>query len=167
MTDLDSSLLLRDIPVVREGLEILRDLISAIHKMFLHFAILQCRGVAGLDVVREYSILTKLLTGYFDDISENRIGAVAEDLIKIWDADFVALKEWPRDGRLAGEGDLYLRRDWFYTFALLKLSPLFVESHVGSAYSGSLNDRRLMQSARSYLQEEFAAFCCKAALLPG
>src|SRR5258707_2862944 len=57
LTDLDSSLRTDTLPPTRCGLEILRDLISIIHKLFLHFAILQSRAVAGLEELRDHGIL--------------------------------------------------------------------------------------------------------------
>jgi hypothetical protein len=156
-TDLDSSLQLEQIPAVRRGWETLRDLISVIHKLFLHFGILCGYGVAGLREIREHDIVGSLLRGYFGGGRPDRIASTAEGLTGVWEGDFATLaKKLPRTAGV--EPRLSMRRDWFYIHCLWLLAPWFVECPHGLEYQSYMRHSDVVERARLYLADDFAEF---------
>ncbi len=146
-TDLDSSLFLTRINEKNRPLEILRDLISVMHKFLHHLSALVNKSSS--DVIRELrknDPVYALLRAYFRDVSFIELQYLSDIL---WDYFEDTPPHIWRSYHLTGE------KDMFYIFCLIILLPLYSKTDLQKKYPNSWKKMDLICKSKKSLGERY------------
>jgi len=145
-TDLDSSRLLNELPKVVQPLEILRDLISVMHK-FLHVLTFQIeKSLYKIHDFKESDPLYSLMLGYFGSNFDTDVKVVSPILWKYFSA--TSLDTWRRQ-------NFSEEKDVFYIFCLIALMPIYKKSKLNKKYESHWNQDDLLKKAQILSKERY------------
>ncbi|KPA13866.1 hypothetical protein MHK_005928 [Candidatus Magnetomorum sp. HK-1] len=158
LTDLDSSLLMADLPEELRFLHAMRDLCSLLYRTLSKFYTPQSLGAYSLSNLIKFNPLLELLRGYFPETSEDKLLTISK---KLWDCfapHYFMLNNyrqsirdiWSIERRKSYKMDHLL----FYVLAMTLLFPIFKESDLLQVYPSNLTMKEQLKKAKAYLNGE-------------
>lgn len=162
LTDLDSTLQLKDVPVSLRPLQVLRDLGTAVYRLVAKFGYPTILDDYSLTNLLRFDPLSELLVGYFPDSPYEEIEEVSK---KLWDC-FIPhwfllkkhqepiLTDWSRPRRQTYKMD----HDLFYILTITLVFPLFKQSGLFDLYPSDLTLEDMLQKAKNYLGKRHEYF---------
>ncbi|WP_375559771.1 SET domain-containing protein-lysine N-methyltransferase [Bernardetia sp. OM2101] len=162
LTDLDSTLELKNQPVSMRALQVLRDLGTAIYRLVAKFGYPDILNDYTLDNVLKFNPLVELLVGYFPETPYDEIESISNRLWQCFVPHWMLLKkhkksimtDWTRTQRQSYKMD----HDLFYVLAITMVFPLFKKSDLSSLYPCELTTEDMLQKAEHFLGERYEYF---------
>ena len=162
-TDLDSTLLLSELPRAMQTLQVLRDFATVAYRLVAKFATPTNLGAYTLDNILHYDPMLEVLIGYFPELPRADLNQVSKKLWNAFIPHFFLLQRH-RDAIVANEWSAERRRsykmshDLFYVLTVTLLFPLFERTALGQQYGSSVDLPGLMARAERYLQDRYQYF---------
>jgi len=157
LVDLDSSLLLSELPACVRPLQIIRDLSSSIHKLLNMFYFPTLIDKYNFSNLVAYDLISKLLSAYFPNSQAGKIKSIAD---RFWNffAPHLFLMKRNLD-QISNESGIEQRKTFkvddeiFFTLSLLNLFPLYEESDLNSIYPSEFSMDDLKERSSVFLGE--------------
>jgi len=162
LTDLDSTLQLKDIPAALRPLQVLRDLGTAVYRLVVKFGFPSVLDDYTLTNLLRFDPLTELLVGYFPNAPYDEVEAISKRLWQCFTPYWFLLKkhkeaiwtDWSRSRRQSYKMD----HDLFYILTITLVFPLFKDSSLFQLYPSTLTIDDMLQKAKNYLGERYEYF---------
>ena len=162
LTDLDSTLELKNIPTSMRALQVLRDLGTAAYRLVAKFGYPDVLNSYTLNHVLKYDPLTELLVGYFPEAPYDKVEEISHRLWQCFIPHWMLLKkhqhsittDWTRSRRQTYKMD----HDLFYVLTLTIVFPLFEKSDLFQQYASSLTLKDMLQKAKNFLGTRYEYF---------
>ncbi|MFK7906071.1 MAG: SET domain-containing protein-lysine N-methyltransferase [Chitinophagales bacterium] len=162
LTDLDSTLKLKDLPVNMRPLQVLRDFGTAAYRLIAKFGFPTILNEYTLDNLLTYDPLAELLTGYFPNAPFDQIEPISQHLWNAFIPHWFLLKkhetdingDWSRPRRQTYKMD----HDLFYILAISQVFPLYLQSDLFKKYPTDLTMEDMLQKAENFLGDRYEYF---------
>ncbi|MFK7984035.1 MAG: SET domain-containing protein-lysine N-methyltransferase [Saprospiraceae bacterium] len=162
LTDLDSTLELKNVPTFLQPLQVLRDLGTAIYRLVAKFGYPTILGDYTLDSLLQFDPLSELLIGYFPEIPYEQIEVVSQRLWNCFIPHWMLLKkhqaaiqtDWSRPRRQTYKMD----HDLFYILTITLAFPLFKRSNLSELYPTDLTMEDMLDKAKDFLGDRYEYF---------
>ncbi|WP_299455814.1 SET domain-containing protein-lysine N-methyltransferase [uncultured Microscilla sp.] len=162
LTDLDSTLELKNVPTPLQALQVLRDLGTAVYRLMAKFGYPDILNDYTLNNVLKFDPLAELLVGYFPEAPYDEVETVSQRLWQCFVPHWTLLKkhqasitnEWSRPRRQTYKMD----HDLFYVLTMTLVFPLFEESDLFKQYKCGLTMDSMLQKAQNFLGERYEYF---------
>lgn len=162
LTDLDSTLELKNVSKSLQALQVLRDLGTAVYRLVAKFGFPEVLNDYTLNNVLKFDPLTELLVGYFPSVPYDEVEAVSQRLWQCFVPHWMLLKkheasitgEWSRSRRQTYKMD----HDLFYILTMTLVFPLFEKSDLFEQYDCNLTLDDMLQKAQNFLGERYEYF---------
>lgn len=162
LTDLDSTLELKNVPTALRLLQIMRDLGTAVYRLVVKFGFPTILKEYTLHNLLTYDPLTELLTGYFPETPYDEVEAISQRLWNAFIPHWFLLKkheatingDWTRPQRQTYKMD----HDLFYILTMTLTFPLFKASDLFEKYPSDLTMEDMLQKAETFLGDRYEYF---------
>lgn len=163
LTDLDSSLFLKDLKSELQRLQVLRDMASMIYHFVAKFANPLSLGKYTIKNLLEINPLKYIIKGYFNDISDEKAEESARVFWNYFIPHFMLLNKyqeqiksnWSTERRRSYKMD----HELFYVLAIHNLYSTFCNSNLGRLYTDvSLTQDLLIKKIEIFLGTRFQYF---------
>jgi len=162
LTDLDSTLQLKDVSTALQPLQVLRDLGTAVYRLVVKFGYPTILNDYTLSNVLNFDPLSELLVGYFPEAPYAEIEAISQKLWNCFIPHWMLLKkheasittDWSRPRRQTYKMD----HDLFYILTITLVFPLFKKSDLSDLYPTDLTREDMLQKAKDYLGDRYEYF---------
>lgn len=162
LTDLDSTLKLKDVTPEMQPLQVLRDLGTAIYRLVAKFGFPDVLDKYTLNNLLCFDPLAELLVGYFPDVPYDEIEGVSNKLWNMFIPHWYLLKkhkdsiwsDWTRTRRQSYKMD----HDMFYVLAITLVFDWYKSSDLGKKYPTNLTKADMLQKAERYLGDRYEYF---------
>ena len=162
LTDLDSTLQLKDIPASLQPLQVLRDLGTAVYRLVAKFGYPTILGDYTLNNLLDFDPLSELLVGYFPEIPYGEVEEISKRLWNCFIPHWLLLKkhqasiatDWTRPRRQTYKMD----HDLFYILTITLAFPLFKRSRLSDLYPSNLTMEDMLEKAKVFLGDRYEYF---------
>jgi hypothetical protein len=160
LTDLDSSVLLNEIPISRQRMEVLRDLASAVYHLVAKFATPRALGAYSIESLLLHDPAASLLQGYFGSDSMDEWRPVTARLWRAFIPHFQLINKYKT--QIAQTWDSERRRSYkldhhlFFVLVICEVYEAFCKSDLSTLVpDDSLTMDSLLQRAERFLGKDF------------